>query len=476
MKEYTIVDIGSSSIRTANICENMMIRDMQVKKRKINKCFQPENEWSAVEQLLSGMVHDNTEAVIVSSLLGWIGVDINGRAVTPCYSYMHQENEVYKDTKGLFSEQQYIEICGRKAAPEWLAFKLYALKLKNPEVYQRIYKIVSLKDYINYMLTGEFAEDYTTAAYTCLFDISKKNWSKKLLEGFGLDAGMLPELKAPSEILAALKPQLCKAWKLDHGSPSVMTGSVDGSTAVLGTGGFESGVSVNVMGTTDVFFTPSRKITKINQDALIVNPHVIPGLWLTGGPMGMFGGTVDWLVNHMMEGSRNIEEWTKRAELIAPGSGDLNVFPCMAGERAPFWNGQFTGTILGLGLQHSPAHILRGIMEAEGYTVKHMIEKSQEMGVLCSSIRTIGGGARNDLWLQIKADITGKPVSRMKISEATMYGSLFLCLLGAGYRLKELPEVEEACRLLPDTKKGKVYHALYEQYLERHSILDKIYR
>ena len=80
----------------------------------------------------------------------------------------------------------------------------------------------------------------------------------------------------------------------------VAVGSVDGSCGILGAGGTTANVLISVMGTTDTCFLVSDKIIDDPTGSLVVNPHVIPGLYLAGGPMGMYGGALEWWLHHIM--------------------------------------------------------------------------------------------------------------------------------------------------------------------------------
>ena len=311
----------------------------------------------------------------VSSLLGWVGTDKDGRAVTPCYSYMHQEKEAYGEFVERYGKDRFYSISGRAADAEWAAFKLFAMKEKEPEMYSRTDKLLSFKDYINLKLTGVAAMDHTTAAYTYLYDIKEGRWSSEMLGTFGITESFFPKLRKPFEKIGCMKEELCEELAGSVMHIPVIAGSTDGSTAVLGAGGLECGMSVNVMGTTGVFFSVSDSVENISSCGLIANPHVIPGKWLVGGPMGMFGGTIGWLTESIGGRQFSLGDLTERAKEIRPGSDGVIVYPCLAGERAPFWNPEMTGTILGLKNKHGLVHVFRGIMEAEGYGVKNMIEK-----------------------------------------------------------------------------------------------------
>lgn len=478
MGKYVVIDIGSSSVRAAVISKDLHISAMEVCRRKMGEYFDPEAEWEIVRRLTGKVIDSSVDAVAVSALLGWIGVDQNGNAVTPGYSYMHRDTEGYSGAEGLLKdkEDRCFTICGRQPCAEWPVFQLLSFQRKQPQSYRRIWKLLSLKDYINYRFTGCFAMDHTTAAYTWLFDVGQKCWSREMTETFHVKQGMLPTLKQPAERIGFITEDLLTKWKLTERSIPVVVGSVDGSAAMLGAGAYKTGQTVNVMGTTGVLFTVEGNYRKDYDKGLVINPHVIPGKWLAGGPMGMFGGTVGWLMEMLKGDKESLDRLSQKAMNIPPGNDGVTVFPTLEGERAPFWNPGFHGTILGLRSVHKAEHLLRGIMEAESYTIRRILEKNQKAWEAGEKIRVIGGGAVNEVWLQIKADILGKPVARLKNKEATMYGSLFLCMLAMGHTVEQLPDIEEEIKILPDQKHQILYEKLYRTYLKQHDIINSLYQ
>lgn len=123
--------------------------------------------------------------------------------------------------------------------------------------------------------------DHTTASYSLLYDVEKRCWSSDCLQRMCLDDTRLPRLMDPWERLGELTPELCRTLGLDAPCP-VAVGTVDGSCGILGAGGTTANVLISVMGTTDTCFLVSDKIIDDPTGSLVVNPHVIPGLYLAG--------------------------------------------------------------------------------------------------------------------------------------------------------------------------------------------------
>lgn len=482
MRTVLVIDIGTSSVRTVLAGEDLKILAMIQRKRSVGSHINAEEEWDCIRTMIRRLVEENgallrenpVSAAAVSALVGWVGVDRKGNAITPCYTYMHREQKIFDEMKTRLEGNETIRICGRAPAPEWMAYKLRRIKKEEPDLYEEIAVMTSLKDFINIKLCGVPALDHTTAGYTFLYDIGKGDWCKPLLDHFEVGLEKLPQLIRPWEKLGTVRPKLAKEFLL-NGEIPVAAGSCDGSTAILGAGGVNEKTAVSVMGTTDVLFLVAKDWKAKENSGLIINPHVIPGYWLIGGPMGMYGGTVEWFRKSIMGESKSLDELNRLAAELEPGCFGLTVLPNLAGERTPYWNASCVGTLAGLTAEHRAEHIFRGILEANGYDCREILERAGRMGAECSGIIAIGGEASNNLWLSIKAAVTGLPVWRNEVTEATVAGSAMLALLmqdGMGVVGTTVrTDVFESTR-----RQKEQYDCLYRIYKERRKIAESLYK
>jgi xylulokinase len=154
------------------------------------------------------------------------------------------------------------------------------------------------------------------------------------------------------------------------------------------------------------------------------------------------------------------------AATVPPGSDGLIMLPCLMGAMAPTWNALARGTFMGFTLAHRREHFCRAILEGSAYAIRDITDQMLRMGLPLDEIRVVGGGARSPLWRQIKADVTGLPVSITNTVETTALGAGILALAGSGL----IDTLDEAINLTthvvetrqPDQKS----HALYEEYYQ----------
>ena len=157
----------------------------------------------------------------------------------------------------------------------------------------------------------------------------------------------------------------------------------------------------------------------------------------------------------------------KEAEQIPPGSDGLLMLPHLQGSMAPDVNLNAKAVFYGMTLKHKKAHFIRSIMESLGYIICRNLEAVDSMGLEVKQIRTMGGGAKADLWNQIKADITGKPLNvTYSAQDTACLGAAIL----AGYGIGVFESVQAAVDSMVSLRKT------FEPDMERHETYKKQYK
>jgi xylulokinase len=169
--------------------------------------------------------------------------------------------------------------------------------------------------------------------------------------------------------------------------------------------------------------------------------HADPDLWLLENPGFVSGANYRWLRDQF-----GAEE-TKAAEAggpnayarldalagsVPPGSKGLIFLPSLMGATSPTWNESARGAFSGFTLSHTRAHFTRAVLEGTAYAVRAITDQMHAMGLGASEMRVMGGGAKSALWNQIKADVTGLPVTVPEATETTALGAALLALVGCG--------------------------------------------
>lgn len=168
-------------------------------------------------------------------------------------------------------------------------------------------------------------------------------------------------------------------------------------------------------------------------------------------------------------GGQSFEELSFEAAEIPAGSDGLILLPHFNGAVCPEVKPTAKGVLYGLTLGHTKSHVVRAIMESVAFTLRENLSMLQALGVEISSIYSIGGGAQNPLWLQIKADVLNREICTIEAHEATCLDAAVLAAVGAGI----YPDLKQATdqmiriksRIRPDESAVDAYAECYKNYL-----------
>ncbi len=167
----------------------------------------------------------------------------------------------------------------------------------------------------------------------------------------------------------------------------------------------------------------------------------------------------------------DLEDLNRWAESVAPGADGLLFLPYLAGERSPNWNANARGVLFGLSLAHDYRHLARATLEGVAYRMRTIFEPMEEVAGPATEIRATGGFTRSPLWLQIVADVLGRPLRLVESPEASALGAAQLALRGAGIvgRFEDLVPLVDATgdageEVAPDGERHARYGRLYDVY------------
>ena len=284
--------------------------------------------------------------------------------------------------------------------------------------------------------------DVTNASRTMLFNINTLQWDSELLNLFGIPESMLPEVRDSAGIAGEAEVQ---------GRRIPIAGIIgDQQSALFGQMCVEEGAVKNTYGTGCFLlmncghkpvFSENRLLTTV---AWKIGDRVDYAL---EGSIFVAGAVVRWL----RDGLGIIKDSSEVEALAAsvPDSGGVYFVPALTGMGAPYWDPDARGTIVGLTMGVSAAHIARAALEGIAFqTMDVVAAMEKDAGILISELKVDGGASRNDLMMQFQADILGTEVIRSSLSEVTALGAAYMAGLGAGLwkSVEELKDHWEAGR------------------------------
>ncbi len=333
------------------------------------------------------------------------------------------------------NEEGLARLAGNPICPSWTGFKIAWLREMSPELYGMTWKYLTCKDFINYMLTGEMATDYSEASGTFLMDAEARQWSEDLCTLLGVDVGKLPPILPADRVVGRVTTEAARETGLAPGTP-VVTGGGDMMCILLGAGVAVHGVACDVTGTAaDVSVFCPRPVNDVR---LMNLHHVAPG-WISFGILDAGGGSLKWFKDEFCQeeqaeararGVSVYEVISEKAGAVEPCCEGLVFLPYLLGERT-LGTPNARGVLFGLTTRHSRQHVMRAIMEGVNFDLRQSLEIIEGSGVVASEIRATAGGARSPVWCQIKADIYNRRIVALEESEGGVIGSAILAAAGA---------------------------------------------
>jgi xylulokinase len=358
----------------------------------------------------------------------------------------------------------------RSSGYPWIPAGLTVFKIawlaRNAPAAHRAWKFLLLPDYLIYRLTGEMATDYITACMSGLFDLETGGWEPRLLEAAGVTAEQLPAVLSPGSISGKLHRVAAKELGIRPGVP-VSVGANDQISGAVGAGNVRQGIVTETTGTALALVATTPAM--LSDQRVIVGRHAVPEFCYAMTLATTSAIVLKWFRDLCAEGQQ-YDQFLKGVEDIPCGSDGLSVLPHFMGTSMPSFDPRVRGAFIGLTLGHSRAHLARAIMESCACLLKECLGPISDRGLAVRSIRSLGGAARSDLWLQMKADLLGILVERPACPDAASLGAAMLCAAGTG-RFASIAEAAEAwyrpARVYePDPDRHIAYCKVYKRYLD----------
>jgi xylulokinase len=306
--------------------------------------------------------------------------------------------------------------------------------------------------FVAWHASGELAVDPSNASSSMLLDVRSGDWSMEACDAFRVDPSSLARIHPAHTVVGPVSRWLQDATGLDP-STQVVLGCGDDMAATLGAGVLEPGVVCDVMGTAEPVCAVVPAPVLDPDGITELHPHASPGGWLLENPGWLSGGAYRWFRDELgsVEAARAAATGADVYELLnsladdAPaGAEGVLWVPALAGATAPEWNAAARAGWFGLTAAHGRAHLARALLEGNVFALRDVLEAIRAAGHPPAEIVCVGGGARGDLLRQIRADVTGLPVTRPDDAETTARGAAMLAAAGVGLH----PDVPTASRAM----------------------------
>ena len=383
-----------------------------------------------------------------------VALDKHGEAV--CNSILWMDKRASKEAEIISSK------LGRKSNDlAWYVPRLLWLQNNKPEVYDRIKYAMQPLDYIVFRLTGEISASLASDHIM--------PWNREIIEASGISQDIFPDFTKMGETIGFICKSVCDQLGLNKSIPVIAgTGGADFVEVYISEAIIEKGIVCDRGGTSQGINLCWDQMLQSDYRFYKAPHPLVKDLYHVSGLMATTGKALQWYKELFYGKDVSYDRFFEDAARSIPGSKRLIFLPYLTGERTPWWDSKARGVFFGLSLEHEEKDIVRAILEGVGYGINHILRLFKAAGAEPTEIRACGGQARSPLWNQIKADITGLPVSTADIVDGATFGLAIIAGKGVGIydnivdASKQLVHISRTYE--PDMKKYKFYSELQEIY------------
>jgi xylulokinase len=449
----------------------------------------PEQWWAnscaVIRELLATSEDSNGEIVAVGvtgMLPAVILLDGEGRLLRR--SIQQSDGRTGREVEELRSETDpaaFVKRTGNGINQQLVAAKLRWLERDEPEVFDRIATVFGSYDYLNWRLTGVRALEHNWALESGFLDLESGAIDSELVALGHIQAHVLPPVRRSHEVIGEVTPKAAAATGLAAGTP-VVAGCADHVASAFVAGIREDGdVLLKFGGAGDVLLATARPRP---DPRLFLDYHIVPGLFMPNGCMACSGAMLNWIVCTLAGAEVSVAGETPHQRLdrlaagLPPGADGLVLLPYFLGEKTPIHDPHARGTMIGLGLHHSLAHIWRAALEAVAFGFRHHLEVFEELGTPARRLIASDGGAKSRVWMQIAADALGRPVELLDGHPGSCLGAAYVAAIGVGALAgwdQITRFVRPAATIQPDLSTAAAYDRAYGVFREAYRRLKPLY-
>jgi xylulokinase len=484
------IDIGTSGTKAVVFRENGDI--LASAYRAYDELFprpgwvemDPNQIWKAV-----GEVIRQVSAEVATDPIKAIGVSALGEAVTPIdkdfrplYNTIPSVDARCKEQvewwRNAIGAEDIYAITGQPLHTSYSINKILWLREEMPEIFSRTWKFLMWEDLFCCWLGLEPTIDYSLASRTMAFDIHSREWSARLMDATDLSPELLAKTAPAGKAVGKIPALRAEEMSLPKGVVVTVTGH-DVINGAFGAGAIRDGQAVLTIGTTEaiVVSLDQPKMTRdLGRETFACYCHTAPEKYAALAYSTCSGNLLRWYRDNFgkedretasRQGSNVYDILIAKANL---GKSGLMLLPHFIGSGTPWLDPESRGALLGINLATEPGDILAAILEGTTFELKMNLDSYANAGIKVSDMRAVGGGAKSDRWLQLKADITGIPIVRLDVTESGCLGAAIQAGVACGTYSSREDALEGLIRLgqhfEPDPETGKRYSELYDAYRE----------
>ena len=366
-------------------------------------------------------------------------------------------------------------ITGVKPHETYSLPKLMWMKKHKPEIYNQAKHAMLIEDFVVFHLTGNAQIDYSLAARTLAFDITALNWSTEMFNAAGIDKRLMSKPVPTGTCAGTLLSAIAEKTGLSERT-KIVNISHDQVAAAVGAGVFVSSEAADGAGTVQSVIPIYDNLPKLDvmyDGNYAVVPYVVPGKYVAYAYSYTGGALIQWCVETLAKKEKEIakEQGVSVNELLEGNTTEptgLLVLPHFAGAGTPYMDNGSKGAIIGLTAATTVSDIYRACMESVVYEELINLECLQGSGIHFETMNATGGGAKSEIWMQMKADILNVPIIALATTDAGTVGSAMLTgiVVGCFENLEDAAEhmIEKKKVYKPNPNMHQKHMKVYQKY------------
>ena len=481
MKLYIGIDLGTSAVKLLLMDEAGSIKNIVTKEYPLEF---PQPGWSqqapqdwhravmeGIPELLAGSDTSDVAGIGCGGQMhGLVVLDKEDKVIRPAILWNDGRTAKQVDyLNNVIGKQKLSAMTANIAFAGFTAPKILWMQENEPENFNKIAKIMLPKDYINYILTGVHACDYSDASGMLLLDVEHKCWSEEMLSICGISENQMPQLFESYDCIGTVLPEV--AAKL--GIPTtvkVAAGAGDNAAAAVGTGTVGEGGCNISLGTSGTVFISSKKFGVDDTNALHAFAHADGGYHLMGCMLSA-ASCNKWLMDDILKTDDYAAE---QAPITEDKLGRNRVFflPYLMGERSPINDTNARGTFTGISMDSTRADLTQAVLEGVAFAIRDSVEVARSLGIEINSSKICGGGAKSELWKKIMANVLNVQLQCVASEQGPGLGGAMLAMVACG----AYATVADACNALVSVASTvEPEKELVDRYEKRYQQFRKIY-
>ena len=450
MNLYIGIDLGTSAAKLllmdeAGNIQNVISKDYPLEFPKPGWSQQNPEDWrkailEGIPELLQGFDGAAVAGIGCGGQMhGLVILDEDDNVIRPAILWNDGRTQLQVDyLNNVITREKLSALTANIAFAGFTAPKVLWVKENEPENFRKIAKIMLPKDYVNYMLTGVHACDYSDASGMLLLDVEHKCWSEEMLAICGISEDQMPKLFESYDCIGTVNPEVAKVLGLGE-DVKVAAGAGDNAAAAVGTGVVGQGGCNISLGTSGTVFISSKHFGVDSTNALHAFAHADGGYHLMGCMLSA-ASCNKWLLENILGTTDYAAE---QASIRSEKLGENHVFflPYLMGERSPINDTNARGTFIGMTMDTSRADLVQAVLEGVAFAIRDSVEVARSLGIEINTSKICGGGAKSALWKRILANVLNMKLESPVSEQGPGMGGAMLAMVACG----AYPSVQAVC-------------------------------